>query len=222
MQQADTACGEVLQELQFSSLNAKKESDAVEKIKAVCVADREQIAKEKADAEADLAKAQPYVDEANDAIMSINTADLVELKNLPKPSPIIKLVFDCVLLLLSEPVMRVTGGLVEKLGIGSAKRSFEFLEDSYAMAKRGLLSDANFLKRLLRFSEVLHRLHYMVRPAILSLIHPSPSPPSPRRLKKIKSLMKPLSCCSLTWTSQSLHLPWQAMPPKRLKGCALG
>ena len=39
------------------------------------------------------------------------------------------------------------------LGIGKNKRQQEFLGDSYALAKKGLLSDINFLNKLLHFSE---------------------------------------------------------------------
>ncbi len=33
------------------------------------------------------------------------------------------------------------------------KRQFEFLADSFALARRGLLADASFLRRLLVFSD---------------------------------------------------------------------
>jgi dynein heavy chain len=141
-------------------------------------AEAEIIKREKAAAEVDLAAARPFLDEANAAIDSINAQDLVELKGLQKPSDIIKLVFDVVLLLLKQPVSKVVLGTVV-LGMGRAKQSTEFLCDSYSLAKvrrvihtrsllyvesvshagcgggvqRGILQDINFLRILTRFSE---------------------------------------------------------------------
>ena len=62
---------------------------------------------EKADAEEDLAKAQPFVEEAERAVASIKPNDLNELKKLGKPSDIIKLIFDCVSLLKMNPLQKV-------------------------------------------------------------------------------------------------------------------
>ena len=56
----------MLSGLQISSMEAKKEADQVDKIKKKCEADATRIAGEKALCEEDLAKAQPFVDEAND------------------------------------------------------------------------------------------------------------------------------------------------------------
>ena len=108
LKEADDACGAMLGNLEISSLEAKREKEAVNKIKEACEADAARISMEKKEAEEDLAKAQPFVDEANGAIDSITAPDLTELKGLGKPSDIIKLVFDCVLLLKMEPVHRVT------------------------------------------------------------------------------------------------------------------
>ena len=152
LKEADDACGAMLGNLEISSLEAKREKEAVNKIKEACEADAARIALEKKDAEEDLAKAQPFLDEANAAIDSITAPDLTELKGLGKPSDIIKLVFDCVLLLKMEPIRSVSKQEVI-LGIGKQKRAQEFLADSYAMAKKGILSDINFLKSLLYFSE---------------------------------------------------------------------
>ena len=92
------------------------------------------IAEERDAAEADLAKARPFLDEANEAIDRISPSDLVELKSLHKPSDIIKLVFDCVLLLTKARINRVTPVPME-FGMGRSKRSVEFMADSYSLAK---------------------------------------------------------------------------------------
>ena len=75
----------MLSGLQISSMEAKKEADSVDKIKKKCEADATRIAGEKALCEEDLAKAQPFVDEANDAIKSIKPGDIQEVKVLKKP-----------------------------------------------------------------------------------------------------------------------------------------
>jgi hypothetical protein len=90
--------------------------------------------REKVAAEADLAVARPFFEEANSALDSINAQDIVELKGLSKPSDIIKLVFDVVLILMKQPVNKVTLGTLI-LGVGRTKQSIEFLADSYPLAK---------------------------------------------------------------------------------------
>lgn len=61
----------MLESLEVSSAEAKRESDKVMTIKTKCMADAERIAAEKAVCQADLAKAQPYVDAAVEAIKPI-------------------------------------------------------------------------------------------------------------------------------------------------------
>jgi dynein heavy chain len=108
---------------------------------------------EKADAEEDLAKAQPFVDEAERAVSSIKPNDLNELKKLGKPSDVIKLIFDCVSLLKMAPLMKVDQTDVT-LGIGANKKTFMFIKDSYKIAQSGLLSDTRFLQMIMQFSRV--------------------------------------------------------------------
>ena len=92
--------------------------------------------KEKLAAEADLAVARPFLEEANSALDNINAQDIVELKALQKPADIIKLVFDVVMLLMKQPMQRVTPGSLV-LGVGRTKNAIDFLADSYALAKVG-------------------------------------------------------------------------------------
>eukprot|EP01029_Cantina_marsupialis_P009141 TRINITY_DN2137_c0_g3_i1.p1 TRINITY_DN2137_c0_g3~~TRINITY_DN2137_c0_g3_i1.p1 ORF type:complete len:3476 (-),score=1129.85 TRINITY_DN2137_c0_g3_i1:3796-14223(-) len=151
--EAEARCNKMLGTLQTSSMEAKKESDAVQKIRDRCESDHRLIQNEKSEAESDLAKAKPYLDAAEKAIDSIRPGDVNEIKKLPKPSDIIRLTFDCVAVLLGEPLGRVrtvacTLGLREK-------RTFDFIQDSYPICKKGMLSDAGFLKRLFDFSKNL-------------------------------------------------------------------
>ncbi len=143
----------MLSKLEVSSMEAKKEADAVSKIKEACQADAERIANEKADAEEDLAKAQPFVDEAERAVNSIKPNDLNELKKLGKPSDIIKLIFDCVSLLKMAPLNKVEPSEVT-LGVGKDKKTFVFVRDSYPLVQKGLLADTRFLQAIMQFSKV--------------------------------------------------------------------
>ena len=67
-----------------SSAEALKEAKLVGGIKEKCDEDRERIAGEKSVCLAELAKAQPYVDDANKAIDSIKPGDIGEVKVLKK------------------------------------------------------------------------------------------------------------------------------------------
>jgi dynein heavy chain len=143
----------MLSKLEKSSMDAKKEADAVAKIKELCQADAERIAGEKADAEEDLAKAQPFLDEAERAVQSIKPNDLNELKKLGKPSDIIKLIFDCVSILKMAPLMKVEPAEIT-LGVGKDKKTFMFVKDSYKIVQGGILADTRFLQTIVQFSKV--------------------------------------------------------------------
>ncbi|RHY51106.1 hypothetical protein DYB38_003376 [Aphanomyces astaci] len=145
---AEAAANTMLENLQVKSMEAKKENDIVGKIKERCEVDAALIRREKEDAEEDLAKAQPFLDEAERAVSGIKPNDLNELKKLAKPGDIIKLIFDCVSLLQMYPVVKV-----EKSQITINKKAMDFLLDSYGIAKQGMLSDTRFLQHVFHFSK---------------------------------------------------------------------
>eukprot|EP01042_Synura_sphagnicola_P000006 gene6-7_t len=149
---AEESTNSMLSQLERSSMEAKKEADAVAKIKEACELDAERISGEKGDAEEDLAKAQPFLDEAERAVGSIKPNDLNELKRLGKPGDIIKLIFDCVGLLKMEKLVKVEPAEVT-LGVGKDKKTFQFLKDSYKIVQTGMLSDARFLQNIFQFSK---------------------------------------------------------------------
>ena len=149
---AEEATNVMLSKLEVSSMEAKKEADAVAVVKQSCEADAERIAGEKGDCEEDLAKAQPFLDEAERAANSIKPNDLNELKKLGKPSDIIKLIFDCVSLLKMEKLNKVEH-IEISVGIGKEKRSLTFVKDSYKLVTTGMLSDARFLQSIFQFSK---------------------------------------------------------------------
>ena len=150
--EAEAAANAMLGSLEVKSMEAKKESDIVQKIKEQCEKDARLIKEERDAAEEDLAKAQPYLDEAERAVQSIKPNDLNELKKLAKPGDIIKLIFDCVAILRMCPMIRVERSTVT-LGIAKEKKTFDFILDSYQQIKSGMLTDANFLKHIFHFSK---------------------------------------------------------------------
>lgn len=153
LKQSEEATNFMLSKLEVSSMEAKKEADAVSKIKEACQRDADRIAGEKSDAEEDLAKAQPFVDEAERAVGSIKPNDLNELKKLGKPSDIIKLIFDCVSVLKMAPLSKVETMEIT-LGVGKDKKTFNFVKDSYKTVQVGMLSDTRFLQTIMQFSKV--------------------------------------------------------------------
>lgn len=136
----------VLANLEVSSAEAKRESDKVTKIKNRCLADAERISAEKAACMADLAKAQPFVDEADNAIKSIKPADINEVKKLPNPATIIQLVFDGILVLFKLPLHPVKPA---KLVI--AKQEVNFFEPSFRPYGVALMSKSDFLPQVVEF-----------------------------------------------------------------------
>jgi len=137
----------MLGSLEISSKEAQTESKQVAKIKSGCEAEAARIGEEKAQCQADLAKAQPFLDEANTAIESIKPAHINEVKKLPKPADIIRLVFDGVLVLFMS---RMDPPNVAPLVMN--KKEFEFLGPSWAAAL-SVMADTQFLKRIQEFEK---------------------------------------------------------------------
>ncbi|KAL7690391.1 putative AAA+ ATPase domain, dynein heavy chain region D6 P-loop domain-containing protein [Plasmopara halstedii] len=149
---AEAASNEMLEILQVKSLEAKRESDIVQNIRQQCLSDAAAIRAEKEAAEEDLKRAQPFLDEAERAANSIRPNDLNELKKLAKPGDIIKLIFDCVAILQMAPLVKVERVTIS-LGIGKERHSCNFLQDSFQLAKSGMLADTRFLQTIFNFSK---------------------------------------------------------------------
>jgi len=133
--------------LQVSSAEAERESQKVAVIKANCESEAARISAERDACQADLAAAQPFLEEAVEAIASIKPAHINEVKKLPKPSDIIRLVFDGVLVLFMAPLDVVT---VAEVTVN--KKTFEFITPSFAEALR-VMADAKFLTNLQQFEK---------------------------------------------------------------------
>ena len=137
----------MLTSLEVSKAEAKKEGEQVAGIKAKCEEDAKRIAKEKASCTNDLAKAQPFVDEANSAIDSIKPAHIGEIKKLANPSDIIKLVFDGVLILFQLPL-----GSITPCTVTMAKTKIPWFDPSFKQALQ-MMSNSAFLAQLVDFGK---------------------------------------------------------------------
>ena len=136
----------MLESLEVSSADAKRESDKVVNIKNKCMADAHRIGDEKTACMVDLAKAQPFVEEAETAIRSIKPADIQEVKRFANPATIIQLVFDGILLLFKLPTNPVKAA---KLNV--AKTDINFIEPSFRPHGVAVMNQADFLKQVVDF-----------------------------------------------------------------------
>jgi dynein heavy chain len=136
----------MLESLEVSAGEAKRESDKVGTIKNKCVADANRIGAEKHACMADLAKAQPFVDEAEAAIRSIKPADIQEVKKLGNPAVIIQLVFDGILILFKLPLNPVKAA---KLVV--SKQEINFIEPSFRPYGAAIMNKADFLAQVVEF-----------------------------------------------------------------------
>ena len=143
---ATVETNKMLASLEISSAEAKRESDKVSTIKNKCVADATRIGAEKSACMADLAKAQPFVDEAETAIRSIKPADIGEVKKFANPAMIIQLVFDGILLLFKLPMNPVKGTTHN-----IAKQDIKFIEPSFRPHGVALMNKADFLNQVIDF-----------------------------------------------------------------------
>ncbi|KAJ8600462.1 hypothetical protein CTAYLR_001460 [Chrysophaeum taylorii] len=136
----------MLEGLQVSSAEAQREGDKVEKDKAACEADAKRIGEEKKLAEADLAKAQPFVDRANNAINSIKPKDIQEIKQNKNPIDILKMIFDGLLILFKQPLEPV-----KPTTLSIKKEDVPFFETSFKLSGQRMLNNAAFLSELQEF-----------------------------------------------------------------------
>jgi len=143
---ATAETNKMLASLEISSAEAKRESDKVYTIKTKCEADASRIGAEKSACMADLAKAQPFVDEAETAIRSIKPADINEVKKFANPAMIIQLVIDGILLLYKLPMAPVKAAVH-----AMAKTEVKFFEPSFRPFGQSLLNKSDFLQQLMEF-----------------------------------------------------------------------
>ncbi|RHY37518.1 hypothetical protein DYB25_000117 [Aphanomyces astaci] len=149
LQKATEETNAMLQSLQVSSAEAYKEGEQVSHIKSKCEEDAVRIGAEKAACENDLAKAKPFVEEAETAIDSIKPAHIGEIKKLAKPADIIRLVFDGVLILFQSQLT-----IVKQAKLNVAKQDIDFIETSFSPFAQQVMGDSNFLKNVQTFGSI--------------------------------------------------------------------
>jgi dynein heavy chain, axonemal len=146
--QADKEVSAMLGDLELSSLEAEQEAAKVDEIKRECESERERIKGEKDDCERDLAAAKPFLEAAEKAIGMVQPAHIAEIKRLGNPKDVIKLTFDCVLILFHLAIAPVKPATLDL-----KKEDVMFLEPSFTIAQTGLLADSGFLNAVLNFNK---------------------------------------------------------------------
>lgn len=137
----------MLASLEISSAEANRENEKVTQIESKCTEDKIRIAEETAACQRDLAAAQPFLDEAEAAIRSIEPKHIQEVKKLGSPAHIIQLVFDGILLLFKLRLNEVK--YENKLII--AKQEITFFLPSFKEYGIPLMSKADFLAQVTIF-----------------------------------------------------------------------
>lgn len=131
----------LLEEIGTSTAVAEKEKQKVAVIVDGVTKKASEIAETKAEAECDLAEAQPALDKAVSALNSIAPKDITALKSLKSPPDVIKRIFDCVLLLRHQSIKPIAWHDVKgnQVIVGSFEESVK------------MLGDMNFLQTLINF-----------------------------------------------------------------------
>ena len=138
----------MLKTLDIERAKAQKQSDQVSERKGLCEKQAEAIKIEQQEADRDLQAALPYLYSALEAVDKITPADINEIKTTKKPSDLIKLIFDGVLVLFALPMVSVS---VKQYSV--RKQNVDFLADSFDESSKGMITDAKFLNKLKEFSE---------------------------------------------------------------------
>ena len=131
----------LLEEIGTSTAVAEKEKQKVAVIVEGVTKKASEIAETKAEAEYDLAEAQPALDKAVSALNSIAPKDITALKSLKSPPDVIKRIFDCVLLLRHQSIKPIAwhDAKGNQVLVGSFEESVK------------MLGDINFLQTLINF-----------------------------------------------------------------------
>eukprot|EP00698_Gefionella_okellyi_P018829 TRINITY_DN568_c0_g1_i2.p1 TRINITY_DN568_c0_g1~~TRINITY_DN568_c0_g1_i2.p1 ORF type:complete len:4478 (+),score=1217.70 TRINITY_DN568_c0_g1_i2:54-13487(+) len=99
---------EYLVDITAQTTEAEKVKAAVLEVKEKLQEERERISLQKADAEQDLAAAEPALQRAAEALNSITVGDIAALKKMAKPPNLIKRILDGVLILNFQDVVKVS------------------------------------------------------------------------------------------------------------------
>lgn len=142
-----------LGQLERAAMASTIEANACAAIQLKCDTLAGKNAADRAGCDRDMKQAQPLADQCELSVAAIKPSELNELKDLSKPTDIVKLVFDCVALLRQEAM--VFPELTEiTLGIGKEKKTQPFITDSFKGLQTSMLADPRFLPNLSLFNKV--------------------------------------------------------------------
>lgn len=149
LKEATEETDKVLETLKVEKAKANKRTDEVEIIKTACIKQKAEITAEREDANIQLQAALPILDRAMKAGDSIKPSDIDVIKKLKVVSDIIKIIFDCVLLLFHKEVLPIS---VEQKVVN--KVQIDFFKDSFDVHAAPMIRDMNFVKNLQYFTKV--------------------------------------------------------------------
>ena len=145
LEEAQKMSEKLLKEISASTAVAEKEKARVAVIVEGVVAKANEIDAKKIEAEEDLKLAQPAMDEALEALNSIDQKSISQLKTMKNPPDLVKRIFDTVLLLRQLPMAKIVWKMKDKVGMvidGS---------ENYKEEAMKMMADTGFLNKLLNF-----------------------------------------------------------------------
>ena len=142
--EAQKVSAALLVEIQASTTKAEKKKAEVMEVKNKLLEQATRIGKDKAECEADLAKAKPALEAAEEALSSITPKDINNIKGLNNPPRMVKVIFDGVLLLQRKEIKKVI--MIEDKGLPQ-------FEDSYKEFAKPMMIKPDFLNSLLTFEK---------------------------------------------------------------------
>merc|ERR1719409_2507908 len=138
----------LLVKVQSEKAKAEKKAAEVGVQKDGCLATADAISKDKEEANIELQKAIPFLNDANAACKSITPKDITELKTNKNPVDVVRLTFDGLMILR---LLKVCDVKAEEKNI--KKTGATFIHDSFDEYSKAVLADIRFLPDLLDFAE---------------------------------------------------------------------
>ena len=136
--QAQTSASELLKEITDSTMKAEKKKGEVTIVKNQLADQAALIEQDRDECERDLEAAKPSLIAAETALQSINQKDLLALKSMKNPPPIVRTILDSMLILLHRQIRPV-----EVVEGGAYRDSFEFAAQ--------VMNEDDFVGRLMNF-----------------------------------------------------------------------
>ena len=133
----------LLIEIADSTADAERKKAEVMSVKDILSEEQAKVARGTEEAKADLAKAQPALEEARNALDAITPQDMKTIKAMPKPPDIVKQILDGVCILLQLPLAPVSTQSVH---------GRPMIGDSWRVSGAGLVARIDFLKMLTDFA----------------------------------------------------------------------